>query len=305
LTGNLSAQPLLADDNGCGMSTRLDVRLAVREANGVFLRSPVLVCLPMMVAMVASTCATLLMQRVHSTPGVMILYSLLTLVVAYGLFWVISLVEVGVAAMFLRQREGGEPALDQIGEGLRRPRFASVVWDLTVRYIGWALVICIPLGIVGLIASLSTDFARQGGVPGRGAGLHFGLEVVGGIICSLLLYRYMFVLPMFAIARGAGPGFFDECVRRAKQDRKTAILIFLAQYAPSFLFTGIGYLMWGQKWRLHGGHVGVQLAEAAVVACIETWFILLRTGLAMQLVAMRLPPELPPEPMGLGNGVVF
>jgi hypothetical protein len=98
----------------------------------------------------------------------------------------------------------------------------------------------------------------------------------------------MFVFQMFAIERASRRGFLDECIRRTKQVWKTAAVVMIAGMIPEYLILGIEELAWKHWTPPHGVHMAVELTGALVTGCFSAWFMLVKTGLAMQL--MTAPP---------------
>jgi hypothetical protein len=110
---------------------------------------------------------------------------------------------------------------------------------------------------------------------------------------------------MLAIAGGSEPGFLDQCVRRTLQVWKTVALVMVAGGAPFFVIAGIEFLVWhdlNNPLPPHGAHLAVQLIGMLFIDCYGAWFILVKTGLAMQLMSATLP--VPPQPFADSAGTV-
>ena len=280
-----------------GMSESLDVRQAIREANDVFNRFPVRMCLPTIVFGLVSYAVT-----AHLKPGVH-LYWLFILPVLFGTFVLNSFAEVVVSSMCLRAREGTEPSGEQVGEALHYRGFASLIWGLILRYLGWALVLCLMLMVAGAlffgVMALVGELAHNGAGSASGAvEIAHGVAIAGGILIAATIFcRYIFVFPMFAIAGASGPGFLGDCVGRTMRAWKTATLVLLLGTAPAFIPAGVELLVWKH---LTAPHLAVQLPGALFTACYTTWFISVKTGLAVQLMStpLRVSTE-PPEPADL------
>ena len=293
------------------MSASLDVRHAIHEANRVFCRYPVRICLPMILFGVVSYAVTPFL-----TPGIH-LYWLYILIDGLGTFWLVSLVEVVVASMCLRALEGTEPGAAQVSEALHYRGFGALLWGLLLRYVGWGLLLGLGGGVAAILSSgIYAAVAPVNGISaGAGGGHLAGIAIgaiVGVVFVTLIFCRYMFVLPMFVIARTSGPGFLDDCVRRTLQVWKTAALVLVAGTAPAFALTGIEFPLTRkdltQPTFPHGAHLAIQLIGTLVMDCYAAWFILLKTGLAVQLISAQ--PESPSEPSaksatGLADGLVL
>ena len=226
------------------------------------------------------------------------------------MYWIDCFVQVAVSSMYLRAREGEEPGAKQLGEAWQYRGFASLAGGLLLRYIGWFLVIVVPLAIaIGVITVIVNEIAgATSGIGATAGGVGHGFAFVAGVIvvvgsvliATLTFYRYMFLFPMFAIERGSGRGFLDECVRRTKTVWKTAALVMIAGMIPACLILGIKWLAWKHWTPPHGVHVAVELAGAMLTGCFTAWFILVKTGLAMQLMSA---PAAEIEPAGDGAAI--
>jgi hypothetical protein len=287
------------------MNASLDVRHAIHEANRVFCRYPVRICLPMILFGVVSCAVTPFL-----TPGIH-LYWLYILIDGLGTFWLVSLVEVVVASMCLRALEGTEPGAAQVSEALHYRGFGALIWGLIFRYIGWTLLLSLIIGVISAFAAILSlgihaAVAPANGISAFAGGFHLVgiiiVAIVGAVVFALVLSRYIFVLPMFAIARTSGPGFLNQCVRRTTHVWKTASLVLVAGTAPAFALSGIEFLAWKSLTPPHGIHLAFQLAGTFFIDCYAAWFILLKTGLAVQLMSLPLPvsPEPPPQLADVG-----
>jgi hypothetical protein len=289
------------------MSESLDVRGAIREANSVFCRFPFQICLPMVTLGIAYYAV-----RPPSQPGTHP-HGIALLVIGITSFWLISFAEVVVAAMYLRAQEGAMPAASQFGDVLRYRGFASLVWRLFLRYLGWilllfAILIVVILALVAVIAfvgalahpgvgSAVASGAAAAGASGFLRWMSVRLGVIGGVaIAVAILCRYMFVLPMFAIAHASGPGFLADCVARTKHVWKTATLILLVGAVPGGALAWLKVLAWKHLSPPHGVRVAVELATIVLRYCYSAWFVLLKTGLAQQLMCASIPVP-PPSPL--------
>jgi len=213
--------------------------------------------------------------------------------------------------VYLRARAGAEPGATQCREALRYRGLASVFWGLTVRVSGWiVLLMAIGLGVGAVTLTLPiAPHVGAGSTSGIGAvaGGIGGFGVMGEVagvgammIVALIFYRYMFVLPMFAIAHGSGPGFIDDCVSRTKQVWKTAALVLFVGSLPTLALSLIGPPAGTPLSALHAGQVATEFAVALLSGCFTAWFILVRAGLALQLTAARALPSASSSP-GLDN----
>ena len=120
------------------MNPRLDVRVAIREADEIFIRFPVLLCLPMVVLGLVSYAATLLPARHVFSLG------LLALLTTILLNWFVGIV---LSAMYLRARDGQDPSWWQAGDVIRYRGLASTTARLLLRYFGWILLLGTVLGV--------------------------------------------------------------------------------------------------------------------------------------------------------------
>lgn len=289
------------------MSTGLDVRRAVNEANQVFRRYPARISLPAVLVAVLSYAGSALMLAqtagIEANPTELerpFLLFITMVPIGFGFAWLGFLVEAAVSGMYLRVRQGAEPGMKQLREALRYPGLASLFWGLMVRYLGWmvlmmaigiavaAVVLVLPFGAHTGASSTSGVGAVAGGVGGFGA-MAAGIAVV--VMGAAIFYRYMFVLPMFAIARRSGPGFLDDCVGRTKRVWKTAALVLLAGSLPTFVLSSIESLT--RRWLTppHAAEVATDLAAALATGCFNAWFVLVRAGLALQLTATEALPS--------------
>jgi hypothetical protein len=236
-------------------------------------------------------------------------YFLIVMVGAFCMFWLDCFAQVVVASMCLRARKGTAPGAAQASEALHYRGFVTLVWSLILRYIGWTALLSVIVGVVAAVAallsmSLHAVVAPADGISAFAGGFHLifivMVAIVAAIVFALVLSRYIFVLPMFAIAGASGSGFFDQCVRRTLPVWKTAAVVMFAGGAPAFVLAGIEFLAWHDLTHStppHGVHLVVQLIGILFIDCCAAWFILLKTGLAVQLMSQPLPvsPELPPE----------
>jgi magnesium-transporting ATPase (P-type) len=234
-----------------------------------------------------------------------LLYFLLIVVGGFVSYWLDCGVQAIVSSMYLRAREGEEPGGEQISEALHYRGFASLAGGLLLRYLGWFALLSAILYVAFILLAVIVS-ALSGATSGVGAAAS-GASAVGhgtviGVVAllfvtvvTLIFYRYMFVFQMFAIERASEPGFLDECVRRTKQVWKTAALIMLVGTIPTYLILGIESLAWKHWTPPHGVHVAVGLAGAILTGCFTAWFMLVKTGLAMQLMSAPPPPLEPAE----------
>jgi hypothetical protein len=287
------------------MNESLDVRRAVREANGVFCHFPVRICLPMVTLGIAYYAV-----RPPFRPGAHP-HGVAQLVIGITSFWLYSFAEVVVAAMYMQAREGAVPTASQLGETLRYRGFASLIWRLFFRYLGWILlifaiailtilVLVVAVAFVGVLVHPGAGSAiATGAVAGGAKGLAYwvsvGIGVIAGIAITVaILCRYMFVLPTFAIAKAYGPGFLNDCVVRTKPMWKTASWILLAGFLPGATMAWLKILAWKHLTPPHAVRVAVELATIVFTCCYGAWFVLLKTGLARQSMSAPSPVSAPP-----------
>jgi hypothetical protein len=290
------------------MNESLDVRRAIREANSVFSRFPVQVCVPMLLFGVVSYASIGRLQPTQHH------YLLIVMVGGFFTFWLDCFAQVVIASMCLRAREGTVPGGVQASEALHYRGFATLVWSLILRYIGWTALLLVAVGAaaaaIGLLSvAFHSAVAPADGISAFAGGFHLVfmvmVAIVAVVVFTLVLSRYIFVLPMLAIAGESEPGFFNQCVRRTLQVWKTAAVVMLIGGAPAFVLAGLQFLVWHDLTHPsppHGVHLVVQLIGILVIDCYAAWFILLKTGLAVQLMSLPLPvsPEPPPQLADVG-----
>lgn len=295
------------------MSASLDVRRAIREANSVFSRFPIQVCVPMLLFGLVSYVTFGRIQPTHHH------YFLIVMVGAFCMFWLDCFAQVVVASMCLRVWEGTSPGGAQVGEALHYRGFGSLIWGLIFRYTGWILLLSLGVGVITAVVALlglviHAAVVSANGISAVAGGVHVvGIAITGiagAVIFALVLSRYILVLPMFAIARASRPGFLDDCVARTKQVWKTAALVLVIGVAPAFLFAGIEFLGWKERRGLthptppHGAHLAVQLVGIFLIDCYAAWFILLKTRLAQQLMSAPPPAPTSSTPLAEPPGIV-
>ncbi len=270
------------------MSESLNVRVAVAEANRVFGRYPLQICLPMVLLGVAGYAA------VMAQPSRLILW------LALPILFVVSLLqcfmEVVISSIYLRVQDGAEPNTKQASEVLRYRGFASLIGGLLLRCLGWVLFVGVIYFIAAVIFFAIVHTAvGPGWASGIGHlrhGVASGLRtILGTALMSVVLYRYMFVFPMFAMTRVSAPGFLDECVVRTKAVWKTAVLLSLAEIGVFEVHSVIKLLVWGQLAQPHGMGMVADLGMIVVGNCFTAWFILVKTGMALQLMSRPVPVD--------------
>jgi hypothetical protein len=114
----------------------------------------------------------------------------------------------------------------------------------------------------------------------------------------------MFVLPMLAIARGSRGRFFRECVAMTKQVWRVALPLAFIEIAPTLAHSAFKLVVWGSLGQPSGSRRMLDLPIVIAIDCFAACFILLKTGLALQLLAApsldepqingRLSIDLPP-----------
>ena len=294
------------------MNTGLDVRAAIRDANAVFGRFPAWLCLlPVLLGLFSCVTTEWYQPDLQHLDGpYILLYFLCFVVGGLVLFWLCCFIEVVVSSMFLRAREGEEPGGWQLGEAWRYRGFTTLAGGLLLRYIGWGLVIVLPLAIaIGVITAIMHEIAGAtsgisatvGGVGAAGQGnICAVMGALSVIITAPIFCRYMFAFQMFAIERRSGQGFLDECVARTKKAWKTAAALMIAGMIPAYMVLGLESLAWKHWTPSHGRHMAVEVAGVILTGCVTAWFILVKTGLAMQLMAV---PASAVEPIGDGAAI--
>jgi hypothetical protein len=160
---------------------------------------------------------------------------------------------------------------------------------------GCGTIVYSAVGHVGAGAGPMVGTAGSARRPGSGVRI-----VVGLFVAWLVLYRYMFVFPIFVIQHGAGDGFVDWCVSRTKQVWRTGVLLMLAAGVPELLPSVIRLAVWGRLSRPRGIGGVADLVILLAADCFTVWFVLLRTELALQLVGAVQPIQTAGEgPLGL------
>ena len=264
------------------MNSSLDVFLAVREANRVFRSFPVRFSLPLVLLGLAGYASVAIERgRQH------LLLNGFMLVVTMSLGW---LVEIVLSAMCLRARAGMEPSIEQTGEVLRYPGLGSVMVKLFFRCLGWALVACVIwlvcYVVYGVTVQLAIGRAAQDSLIHSHSLIRRGFGTIAFLLVTwLLLYRYMFVLPMLAIVRGSRGKFFGECVAMTKQVWRAALPLAFIEIAPTLARSVFKLVVWGSLGQPNGSRRMLDLAMVVAVECFAAWFILVKTGLALQLLA--------------------
>jgi len=296
------------------MKTGLDVRSAVRDANEVFGRYTARIAvLPVLMGLFGYATTAWMppdyYQNTHDNP---ILVLLFIFGGGFVLFWINYFIEVVVSSMYLRAREGEEPGTKQVGEVWQYRGFASVAGGLFLRCLGWGGLLGLAFGVLLLLAGIFSNIANKGGstsgIVATAGGVGHGFDIVIGVIVMVgfvliatrIFCRYMFIFPMYAIERGGGSGFLDECVARTEEAWKTAALVTIAGGIPTCLIMGLESLAWWHWTPPHGVHLAVEVAGAILTGCFTAWFILVKTGLAIQLMTA---PAAAIEPVGDGAAI--
>jgi hypothetical protein len=282
------------------MSAVVDIRSAVREANRVLSRFPARSCLPM----VLLGSAIYLAAAVHPSQ-IGSWFSYLVDLVASLLYW---LAEIVVAGMFLHA------SYAETTEVMRYPGLPSVVVGIAFR---WAVNV-MAYGLVGFLISaiilvawvtawsvlwhigVGIGFKPYVHWLGNQDSMWFGLMIGAWLfIFVLALRRYIFVCPMFVIAKGARPGFFKQCVLKTKRVWRQALLLSVLTIATTLIPSMVRLAVWRRLGQPPGMGKIVDLPIVFVVECLLAWFVLLKTGLALQL--MNAPPLAEPE----GDGTIL
>jgi hypothetical protein len=273
------------------MNSGLDAFLALREANRVFRRFPVRFSLPLVLLGLAGYASVAVERgRQHLVLGACVL------LVMTCLGW---LVEIVLSAMCLRARAGMDPSIEQTGEVLRYPGLGSVMVKLFFRCVGWALVACVIwlvcYVVYGVTVQLAIGRAAQDSLIHSHSLIRRGFGTIAFLLVTwLLLYRYMFVLPMLAIVRVSQGKFFGECVAMTKQAWRVALPLAFIEIAPTLAHSAFKLVVWGGLGQPNGGRRVLDLARVVAVECFAAWFILVKTELSLQLMI--------PQPLGEPEG---
>jgi hypothetical protein len=110
----------------------------------------------------------------------------------------------------------------------------------------------------------------------------------------------MFILPMLAIARGSRGKFFGECVAMTKRVWRVALPLAFIEIAPTLARSVFKLVAWGSLGQPNGSRRMLDLAMMTLVECFAAWFILLKTGIALQLVASRTLDAVEGEGVAIG-----
>ena len=163
-----------------------------------------------------------------------------------------------------------------------------------------ALLFVFVAFFVSLLAAFVWDILHAGS-PSIGIGVVLGwltrgfAPIIGSVLAPLVLWRYTFAYPMFAIAHGAKIGFLDECIARTRPVWKIAALVMLIESLPFALISVLSPVVWAHVTASVAAHTAVELAVSALTSCCTVWFILFRTGLALQLMQEQSPISAEPD----------
>jgi hypothetical protein len=286
------------------MATNLDVRRAVNEANRVFRRYALPICLPLVVVGLPSQFLAFEhpIGQNHITPALAI-FSLLLL--ATGCLS--KAAEVTTSMMFLKAQQGVKPRVRQVGEALRSRGLLSVIVGLFARYMLWtavALLIAVVVYWLTKAVSPALHVTGSGGASGISVtgltGHDWVTLIFGGILVPAFLYRYVFVLQQFAVAPGSGTDFFDRCVKQANQAWKTAMLLSIGENLTTYLLWHAQALVIRQEPH-SAGTVTADLITCILTNGFAAWLVLVRTGLVQQLGAVTQRGVSRDEPMVSGE----
>jgi hypothetical protein len=239
----------------------------------------------------------------------------IALLVAFVAWLLSCYADVGVASMYLHARDGSEPGGKQLLDILHYRGFFAVLWGLLLRYLGWILLFGAVGGLIGAFVVSIFDAATAGssgigafagGIGAGGISESIG-AILGAALATFILYRYTFVFPMFAIARGSGPAFLKDCIERTRQAWKTAVPVLMASTFPAVL-AFMEPMVWQHLSPPHALRIAIELAICILTSCYAAWLVGIRTGLALQLASAKpVPtPQLPTESSGnqLPDGLV-
>jgi len=257
------------------MSVRLDVRSAAREANEVFRRWPVLICLPLVLCGVGTWAS----GELAKTKSVWL--GLVSSLLVFVLGILAMPLYVAVSAMLLRYREGGVPDLSQVAGVFRLPALKTTLLSLFGRYLGWTLgfmvLFWLPLHLLQTLAFKDNPKSEVGAYLLVGAG--------GVLFFSWIGSMYFFALPLVAIRLDSPNNMVDVSVHQTKGKRRILMLLLLANFTPGGLYLLLDHFYLQPHTEVHGLIATLSFAEQVFGGCIATWFILVTTELAMQAEA--------------------
>jgi hypothetical protein len=270
------------------MESSLQLRLALRQANGAFRAFPVAMSLPLVVATLLSTSGLALYYRRASPRPPAFSFWVGGLVVLYLLYWINCLGELSTSRLYLKAKARGRLGFGDLWQVFRYRGLANVVSDLLGRYIGWGIICgCALLVMVGLTGFIvpKTDFESITAALAKHQGWVNAIEAM--LILPGIFYRYEFVLPQFAIGQGAGAEFVHACAVQAKTVWKIAVLVAVGDsLLRVFSSASSSHL---PSWT--GVLIVTNLFGSVIFGCFGAWMVLLRTALAEQLgpVSVRAP----------------
>jgi len=284
------------------MTVKLNVRLAIELANAGLRRSPVEFCLPLVAVGVGTSVAEVVVHRVLGQ-GAALWIGLLPVLGCVVANYVAELL---VATMYLDLSSAGGPSLGRAWRAVRYKGAGRVMWGLFVRYLGWGVVIGLATIVMSAVIIAATAVVRVAGseVSGvaavAGGASHTVLwAVLFPLLFALVYSRYLFVIPVVAIAgESGGQELIHDSELRTRLVRGTAILLAFAESLPTMVIYVTQRLAFGGLDAYHGSRVGAGVVGSLIAGCCMTWFVLVRTGLAVQLLEQvplvsRLPGYAP------------
>jgi hypothetical protein len=275
------------------MRPELDIRSAVSDANRVLRCSPAQVCFPLVLVGLASTCTTLLITRwqMHHSIGWGAACGL-ALCLVY--FWAQCAAQVCTADLHVQGVDGSKPSLTQALRALTKPRFNAVVRELLIRYIAWGLLwIVIALLAFALLQAIRALTHAHLLIFGRPEIANIATELV----LPLVLYRYTFVLPQFAITRRVQPGFVDGWVQEANQVWRVSLALACIEWWGAILLERPQVFLLHHVGSSTAAQITVHAAGSIVLGAFAAWMVLIRTDIARQLGAVsQVPTSAAPQP---------
>lgn len=192
-----------------------------------------------------------------------------------------TLAEAVVARMLFVFREGRRPSFAQVGEIVRAPGLVSLIFRLSGLVLLWmtvGLLLAAGLFVFGFVVkAFAFGMAHHGGKMPPPHGWAFAYLMSSMVIAGVLLSRYSFVLPLFALDCRASRSSFNTWVTMAKAGLMPLRLLNAFEYG---LMLGIGHLL--RPFEKDGSVRAVLVVALSllVTAGITTWMELIKAEFA-------------------------
>jgi hypothetical protein len=259
------------------MAANLDVRSAVREANDVFWRWPLRLCVPLTICGTASWAAQEVSKAKPEALLIPALVGLFSMVMGFVTQWV----QVAVSAMYLRARDGGVPRLGQVRESLGFPALGATLLSLFGWYLLWGLGF---FAVAALPLYLWSKGVEQGVKGIQMAGYAVGLPLAA-VFFSWVGSRYAFALPLVAMRRRRGENLVDLSMEASRGCRRTLMVVLLVGAIPGAVVYLLEHFVVEPHVASHSVAAGIDLVQTLLVACVSAWFTLLITQLTLQRIS--------------------